>query len=414
MKSQLNDSKGISEVVSVIFIILLVIALALVTYGMLSGWLNPKYMQKSVYIAASAKETMLSQGAAEPYHLLTFQPAAGDPFYINGQGTPTGTKTTMRIVSPDGRNLTPDASSLDSSLYGKMLFIYQKSGANACEFVVTDETPDVLKLPPMVIGRYDIQLIDENIHVLASTYTTNITKGTTSVPVTTLTGTGTGVGYKSDCSFMNGTCPKGCPLLYNTSPCNRTYSKYNGSTYLTFPDDPTLKYTGDLTISASIKPTATGSMSNPSNWHQIVGKGIIYPNNTEVDNYQLFQVGDKILFEWNDKTTGVHYQGITTTAPVTTAWSDVTVTVSNGDLKIYYNGVSQNLVYNRGTDPRSITTPVPNPPKVRLMDTSNPVNVGKQNGSTTTNDFNFVGNIGPVSLYNRALSQTEITNAVCV
>jgi hypothetical protein len=412
MRSHINNSKGMSEVTSIILVVLLILALSLVTYGMLSGWLDPKYMQKSVYIAGTAKETTITQGAL-PYYLLTFKADAGDPFYINGQSSALGTKTTMRVMSPDGRNLTPDASGLSGSLYGKTLYIYQKSGSNSCEFGITDKAPDVNGLPPMVIGKYNIMIIDEKVHVLAATYPTNITKGTTSLPSNTLMGLGTGTGYKSDCSQLSGSCPKGCLPVYNTSPCNRSYSKFNGTTYLTFPDDPTLKYTGDLTISAFIKPTATGDMSNPSNWHQVVGKGEIYPNGTEIDNYQLFQVGNKLLFEWNDKATGVHYQGITSTTPVTTNWNDVTVTVENGDLKIYVNGVSQALYYNQGTDPRSVTPPVPNPPKVHLKDTTNDVSLGKQNGYSVSNDFNFVGDIGPISLFNRAQSQSEITGNLC-
>jgi hypothetical protein len=413
MKSQINNSKGISEVVSVTLVILLILALSLITYGAVSGWLNPKYMQKSVYVAASAKETQV-QSTGLPYNLLTFNPEAGDPFYINSQSPASGTKTTLRVISPDGRNLTPDASGLASPLYGKTLYIYQKTGGNSCDYGISDKVPGNLNsLPAMVIGRYQLQLIDENTHILANSFAANITRGTTSLPVTVLTGTGTGVGNKADCSQLPGSCPKGCPSLYNTSPCNRTYSKYNGSTYLSFPDDPTLKYTGDFTLSAFVKPTATGSMSSSANWHQIVGKGSIDASNNEIDNYQLFQVGDQLLFEWNDKTTGIHYQGITNTSPVTTNWNDIAVTVANGNLQIYVNGVAQPLHYNQGTDPTHVTIPTTNPPKVNLIDTTNDVSLGKQNGYSVANNFNFVGDIGPVAMYNRALTQAEITGNLC-
>ena len=53
---------------------------------------------------------------ADPYYLLTFMPKAGDRFYLTGQTTTSGTQTTMKIISPDGRNLTPDASALKGSL----------------------------------------------------------------------------------------------------------------------------------------------------------------------------------------------------------------------------------------------------------------------------------------------------------
>jgi hypothetical protein len=411
MKSQLYHSKGISEVMSVALIILLILALSLVTYGMLSGWLNPKYLQKSVYVAATAKEATV-QGTGLPYTLLTFNPEAGDPFYINGQSTASGTKTTLKINSPDGRNLTPDASGISGSLYGKTLYLYQKPSGNACEFGISDKVPaNINSLPEMVTGRYQILLIDENLHVLASTYSTNITKGTTSLP--TRGDFNGGIAWGADCTPLSSSCPKGCPNTYNTSPCNRTYSKYNGTTYRTYPDDPSLKYTGDFTLSAFVRPTTTGSMSNSANWHQIIGKGSIDASNNEIDNYQLFQVGNQLLFEWNDKTTGVHYQAITNTTPVTTDWNDITTTVTNGQIKIYVNGVSQPLYYNKGTDPRSVTPPSPYPPTVSLMDTTNDVSLGKQNGYTVANNFNFVGDIGPISMYNRALAQTEIQGNLC-
>jgi hypothetical protein len=107
----------------------------------------------------------------------------------------------------------------------------------------------------MVSGTWKIQIIDEKTQILADTYTTTFTKGTTSLPVTILQGAGTGgKSYRADCSVSSGTCggSGGCPPQYNTSPCNRSYSTFSGSNYLTFPDDPTLKYTGDLSIAVSI------------------------------------------------------------------------------------------------------------------------------------------------------------------
>jgi hypothetical protein len=413
MKSRSNNSDGISEVVSVILVIALLLALTIVVYALISGQLDPKYMQKSVYIAGSSAIIPLNSNLD---YILTYLPKAGDDFYLVGQKQGRGTPVTIKVLSPDGRNPTPDTSGLTGSLYGKTLYIYQKSSSNACEYVVSDAAPKIAP-PPMVNGIWKIQIIDEKIHILADTYTMTFTKGTTSLPVTVLLGTGIGgKSYRADCSVTNGTCGGGCPPQYNTSPCNKSYSTFGGSNYLSFPDDPTLKYTGDLSISVSFKPTSTGDYSNPSNWHQIIGKGIIYPNNTEVDNYQIFQVGDKLLFEWNDKTTGIHYQAITTTSPapvVANNWNDVTVSITNGIVKIYRNGELQDLVYNRGGDPRSITTPSPNPPVVNLLNNGNNVTIGKQNGPGASSYFYFNGDIGGISLYNRGLSPEEIRRNLC-
>ncbi len=340
--------------VSVILVIALVLVLAIAVYLLVFGSVDQKYLKKSVYVAGSAQMTGIPSGA-DPYQLLTFSPKAGDPFYLTGQTTKSGTQTTMRIISPDGRNISPDASTLTGSLYGKQLYVYPLSTANECQYKVTDVQPPlstVKTLPKMVTGRYQIMLIDENVHVLANSYTADIIKGTTALPRTVLTGTVTGTSYRADCSQTGGSCHNGCPSVSNISPCNTTYSSYNGSNYLTFPDDPTLQHTGDATISVMVQPTTTGDSSNSANWHQIIGKGILYSNNTETDNYQLFQMGDRLYFEWNDGGNGIHYHAMTPTGIVSAGqWDQINVVVQNGNLAIYNNGISQPLTYYQSNTP---------------------------------------------------------------
>jgi FlaG/FlaF family flagellin (archaellin) len=417
MKEKNTNSPAISETVSVILVIALVLVLAIVVYALLFGSVDQKYLKKSVYVAGSAQMTSIpTVPGADPYYLLTFMPKAGDQFYLTGQTTTSGTQTTMKIISPDGRNLTPDASALKGSLYGKNLYIYPLSTSNECQYSVTDvPPPNPAQLPKMVTGSYQIMLIDENVHVLADTYTTVITQGTTSLPRTVLTGTVTGTSYRADCSQTGGTCPNGCPSVSNISPCNTTYSTYNGNNYLSFPNDPSLQYTGDMTIAVSIQPTSAGSPSDTSTWHQIIGKGVIYPNSTEVDNYQLFQLGNQLYFEWNDAVTGIHYHAETPTGIVQAGqWDQINVVVQNGNLAIYNNGVSQPLTYYQSNIPSAnqAQTPIA-APQVHLENTPNPVTVGKQNGNDPSNNFNFDGNIGAVSLYDRALSPGEITSDLC-
>ena len=415
MKEKNTNSTALSEVVSVILVIALVLVLAMVVYVLLFGSIDQKYLKKSVYVAGSAQETSIPSQfvGVDPYQLLTFSPKAGDPFYLTGQTTKSGTQTTLRIFAPDGRNLTPDASRLTGSLYGKQLFIYPMTTANECQYIVTDVRPaNTNTLPKMVIGRYQIMLIDENVHVLADTFTADITKGTTSLPRTVLTGSVTGTSYRADCSQTGGTCPNGCPPVSNISPCNTTYSTYNGNNYLTFPNDPTLQYTGDASIAVMIQPTATGDPSNSANWHQIIGKGVTVGVNDETDNYQLFQMGDRLYFEWNDAVSGIHYHVMTPTGTgVVTAgqWDQINVVVQSGQLAIYSNGVSQPLTYYQsnvpGVNPVGVQT-------VHLLNVGNDVTVGKQNGNAA-NAFYFNGNIGAISLYDRALSPGEVASNLC-
>lgn len=409
MEKPYTNSRGISEIVSVILIISLVLVLAMVIYALIFGSVDSKYMQKTVYIAGETSTIPLDISLDADY-ILTYLPKAGDPFYLVGQKLGDGTPVTMKVFSPDGRNLTPDTSRLTGTLYGKTLYIYQMPSSNACEYVVSDAKPIITA--PIVKGTWTIQMIDEKIHVLAYTYTTTFTKGTTSLPVTILSGTGMGgKSYRADCSVSPGTCSgSGCPPEYNTSPCNMSYSKFSGSNSLTFPDDPTLGYTGDMSIAVSIRPTTTGDSGSSGNWHQIIGKGVTVGVNDENDNYQFFQMGDRLYFEWNDAVTGIHYHAMTPTGIIQAGqWNNLDVVVQNGHLAIYNNGVSQTLSYYQSNVPG--VNPVA-APTVRLQNNNNAVTVGKQNGSPG-NEFYFNGDIGGISLYNRGLTQQDITGLTC-
>lgn len=415
MENPDTNSRGISETVSTILVIALVLVLAMVIYILVSGAADPKYMEKTVYVAGETSIIPLSNNPESDY-VLTYLPKAGDPFYLVGQRLGNGTPVTMKVFSPDGRNLTPDTSRLTGTLYGKTLYIYQDpKSPNSCEYIVSDTRPTNAQPPfippPMVNGNWKIQFIDEKIHVLADTYTTTVTKGTTSLPVTILSGTGSGgKSYRADCSVSLGTCVGVCPLQYNTSPCNMTYSKLTGSNSLTFPDDPTLKYTGDMSIAVSIRPTTTGDSNSSGNWHQIIGKGVTVGVNNENDNYQFFQMGNRLYFEWNDAVTGTHYHAITPVGVIQAGqWNNLDVVVQNGNLVIYDNGASLPLSYYQSNVPW--TNPIA-APVIRLQNNDNPVTIGKQNGSPG-NEFFFTGDIGEIALYNRGLTLAEINEKLC-
>ena len=405
MKNTAADPKGISEIASTVLIIILVLALAVAVYFLVSGTADPKYMKKTVYIAGEAGITQIGTGSS-PDYILTFLPKSGDPFYLTGQKQGTGTPVSLMLDSPEGRNITVDTTGITGKLYGKTLYIYQKDLTSACDYVVS-EVPPRAGFPAMTTGTWKVKMIDEDVHVLVNTYTAEFTKGSTSLPVTYLLGTGSGAtSYRADCSRSAGSCGGICPLTFNTSPCNRTYSRFTGNNYLTFPDDPTLSYTGDMTLAVKIRPTSTGNSNDPNTWHQIVGKGQIDAGNNEIDNYQLFQIGDKLVFEWNDRVTNTHYQAITQNPVLGTNWNYVTTSVSGGSIKIYNNGVEQPLVYSQGLDPRYVTTPV-GFPGVRLKSNTNPVTIGKQNAPSGS-AFYYNGDIGALSLYNRPLTPEEI------
>jgi hypothetical protein len=265
----------------------------------------------------------------------------------------------------------------------------------------------------MVIGKYQIMLIDEKVHVLANTFTTNITKGTTALPRTVLTGAVTGTSYRADCSQTGGACypTSSCPTVYNTSPCNTSFTKFNGiNNYLSFPNDPTLQYTGDMTINVMIQPTTVADFTygSAANWQQIIGKGQIV-SGVENDNYQLSLLGDRLGFEWGDTSTSppTHYNVLTDGKITAGEWAQINVVVNNGELVIYKNGVPLTLSYYSGNVPGYIPTPKP---IVHLESVGNDVNIGKQNGDPPCY---FKGNIGAISLYDRAFTSTEVTSNQC-
>jgi hypothetical protein len=416
-----NDSKstrGISEVAAEILIVILVVLIAVVAYAAFSGQLNSLFFKKSVYIAGTAAVTGIPQTSGLSDDVLTFLPKAGDAFYLTGQtsGT-TGTQVTLKALSPDGKILYPDASGLKGSLYGKTLYIYPNSSpaSTQCNYAISDSKP-AGSLRPMTKGTWTVQMIDENVHVLANTYTEKVTNGATSLPVAGgFIGGSTSQFYRTDCTPINQTSLG--ITTSNTGPGNMTVAYFNGSgSYITIPNDPTLSFTGDLSISLWFKPTtATTPSSDGSNWHQLIGKGVTNSagssSSNENDNYQLFQYGNQLLFEWNDATTGQHYQAYTTASSGTVSsanWNYVTVTISGGNLAVYNNGVAQSLTYDNSNVPGTNILPATSTPKVNLINNNNAVTVGKQNAASSSDNFYYSGYMGAVSLYNRGLTQAEI------
>lgn len=267
-----------------------------------------------------------------------------------------------------------------------------------CDYDVSNKIP-LDNLRPMPAGRWTVQLIDEEIHVVADSYDTVMRYGTTSLP--TAGGFIFGL-LRSDCTPYSQTI-NGVVQNFTNGPCGKSYSRFNGvNSWMSVANDPGLSMKGDMAISLWMRPTST------SNWGQIIGKGSIDSNGNENDNYQLFQMGDKLVFGWNDvNPPHTHYQAITQNPVLNTNWNYVTVSISGGQINIYNNGVKQALYYNQGLDPtyHSLGT---NPPAVgvRLNPTSNPVTVGKQNSASWP--YYYSGDIGALSLYNRPLTAAEI------
>ena len=414
-----KTNQGISEVAAEILIILLVLVIAAIAYAAFTGALNPLFFKKSVYVAGTAGIDTLLQSGGISDDILTFLPKAGDPFYLTGQiSGATGTQVTLQAISPTGQVLYPDASSLNGTLYGKTLFIYPNNtpSSTQCTYAIS-QTPPTGALRPMALGTWTIQMIDQNVHVIAGSYTEQVKNGATALPVAGgFLSTGTGQFYDVNCNPLTETV-NGHLTSSNTGPGGMLATLFSGGSYITIPDSTGLAFTGDMAISMWFNPTTAGSAGNSGNWQQLIGKGLTTSagssSSNENDNYQLFQLGNQLLFEWNDATNGQHYQAITSTMPVTAgSWNYVTATVSGGHLTIYDNGVVQPLVYDNSNVPdlssTQTTPPTPNG-LVNIVNNDNyPVNIGQQNAASPGNDFNYNGYIGSTALYNRALTAQQV------
>jgi len=401
-----------SEVAAEILIIFLVILVAVAAYAAFSGTLDPLFLKKSTYIAGSAAITSIPQSSGGTDDVLTFLPKAGDAFYLTGQTTNiSGAQITLKALSPDGKIVTPNAGSVRGPLYGRTLYIYPASSGSAtqCDYTLSDTKPSG-GIRQLEAGCWTVQLVDEDVHVIAGSYKVTVAHGTSSQSSAGGFISPLGKLYRSDCTLLSQTVT-GNLTTSNTGPGNMTVTHFDGSSYMTIANDPTLTFTsGNLSLSLWFKPTdATNPTSSGSNWHQLLGKGTTTGVNNENDNYQLFQYGNQLLFEWNDATTGEHYQAYTTTSGgviSSSSWNYVTVAVTNGNLAVYVNGVQQTLTYNHSNVPGANVMPTTQ--TVNLAVNNNDVTVGKQNAASSSDNFYYRGDMGAIALYNHGLTSTEI------
>ena len=410
MKTRYTDSRGISETVSVILVIALVLVLAIVMYALIVGSVDPKYMKKSAYVAGTVNAVDIQRTSGISDHVLSFLPQSGDPFYFTGQQTAgtSGTRATIKVLSPDGKTLYPRTSSLKGNPYGQQLYIYPNNSGSStmCDYDISDKIPPA-NLRPMPAGRWTVQLIDEELHVIADSYDTTMRYGATSLP--TAGGFVSGM-FRSDCTPYTQT-GHGILRNYTNGPGNMTYTHFDGATnYLSIANDPGLSMTGDMAISVWMRPDTTGAPST-SSWHTVIGKGQI-TNGQENDNYQLVTIGNDLYFEWGDTSTGKHYHVSTTGLnPLqNNQWGYVTVDVKGGTaggVTIYNNGNPVAVQYYNNNNPYPYEgTPMATPPVVNLQANNLPVNIGVQ--ADPNNPFYYKGDIGAYSLYNRALTPAEI------
>jgi hypothetical protein len=406
-----DKEQGEVNVVGVILLVVLVIGIALVLTSILMG--TTSALHSSVYIASEAKADEIPQAAGFPVQVLSLFIQEAQPFHFAGQSPPIqGKEVLLKVISPDGRILYPRPFLPGGSLEGHTLYIYPNSSSYSsyCDYIVSETIPAGL-LKPLEKGTWVVQLIDTEANLLISSDDrATITSGVTSYPQAG--GTAGGDVWRTDCSPLDYTAYGSPSERFTGPPMNMSYVHLDGASWLSYADDPTLKYTGDLTISIWVNPTnipSPGDYLNSAYWKQVIGKGLQTPSGggvIEDKNYDLYLIGDRIYFEWDDPG-GTHYNIMTdATAVSANNWQYVDLVVQNGVPQILVNGVSQPFTYYQSNVPGQNPIPSGSGPTVNLKDNSDPLTMGKQ--ASTQYPFYYQGDIGSFALYNRGLTQAEI------
>lgn len=402
-----DTDNAVTHVVAIVFLIILTAGIVMVFAPAIFGMAN--IATKSAYIASEAKAEEIVGNSGLSVQVLSLLFQNGDQFYLSGQKSPIqGTPVVIRLIGPDKKVIYPDASLVSGQLYGRTVYLYPNASglSESCDYIVSTTRP-AGAMRAMTNGAWTVQLIDLNANILVSSDSRGvITKGTSSVPVSG--GSAGGKVFRADCTVMNYTLVNNPASGYTGAPMNMTYRTFNGvDQYMTLPDDPSLTYTGDISLSIWIRPATTTGL------HQIIGKGKQINSNTEDKNYDLYTIdGGKIYFEWDDKVTNRHYHVETDGGSVASGrWNYIVVTASGNPrrLGVNVNGNTQAISYYQSNQPGvgKITNPA-QVPSVNLKDNTYNLNIAKQ--SSNQYPFYFKGDIGSFALYNRGLTSNEIAS----
>ena len=314
MKKPNDNSDGISEAISVILIIAMLLVLAIIVYAMFFGTVSIKPTSR---VAAYAGTSTVPLGISiPPMQIMTTKSISGDNYFLEGQPNIPARTANLAVASyilqdPNGVSypVVPTLLSSNANKYGTPLYIYK--GLNSV-IRVTDNLASISNAPtqvfPFALGDYKITMIDNTADVILNTMNVRITGNATPSSVVSIpSGPLLNVQPNSTWTMYGG-------VTNRTDPSGLTIYTFDGTTgYLKGLSNPALAFTGNLSLSLWMKPTTAGStVSDTSDWHTIIGKGVLNGGSSEFDNYQLTQIGNKLYFEWTDAAnTANHYHIMT-------------------------------------------------------------------------------------------------------
>ena len=380
MRQKRPDARGISEIESVILMVILVVSLAAIIFALVSGSLTP-YLQKTSLVAASAGVAYVPIDTTTAMAVFDVLPRAGEPFALSGQQNIPGGSPSVSfvLVGPDGTFAKTSGTDISGSgnLYGKSMYIYRDQRGGGYWVTDTMQTNEKTKyMLSLKGGAWTIRMIDDTANVILNEFTVAIAGNGSFIanplaPTTIWTNT-------TDLSLTNSS-GYSIPFTNNgvvpiTGPNGLKAFQYNGTgAYIQGADNPDLGFTGDLSLSLWAQPTAAGV----NGYHQIVGKGA--PGDTN-ENYDMFIINQKVYFEWTDRNppNNVYHIMTDNTMPWGTppSWNYVTMTINAGAPTIYFAGNPVPVSFYQSNIPGN--NPVAAVP-INLKDNNNPITIGKQN-----------------------------------
>lgn len=161
---RLSDEKGLSELLAEIFIVILIIALAVIIIGTVTG-IIPKMLERPALLSAKASVVTTSSGA----DVISLLHQQGNPVNLNGSAQTAGispvsfTLTTSTDIIVNVRNSSAIIN--DAWRPGTRVYLYQNGG----RYFVTDD-PDFLETQGAGIDipsdSWSVNIIDTRVHLL--------------------------------------------------------------------------------------------------------------------------------------------------------------------------------------------------------------------------------------------------------
>ena len=173
---------------------------------------------------------------------------------------------------------------------------------------------------------------------------------------------------------------------------NSAYSYDGLNDYIQVPHSSSISITGDITMSAWVKTNG----SNGQNYQTIISKRETYWT-TEYGtalSYHNSVIHNTKFLSARALGMGNQEQGWSSTPYIYNAWEHWVVTISNSQMKIYKNGILDQI---------QAFSLIP-------VNQNGPLLFGKNTLADNTNSEQFNGDIDDIAIYNRALTDQEVTN----